>query len=269
MQPVRFKFTFFALAVALCAGGCGGIAGTNAAPLDAPQAAEHSQKQDFEACKVSSKRVDTSYAAPPPFRLQVLGSDILWLERSRQSLMSHNDYRVLPQGFATLTGKGTLTDDKKRFPAIVRSYQGAHSGVVVTYFPDGKPFHADSYGVKPAEGSLPSAGKATYQGTAFDHDEQGSFTYHVDFATKKGYGEVSGLSRYGTIKLQEGDIEIDRNYSAGLSVYVGSGQAVAGKGQQFRYQLALSGRHGEEITGYPDDAQVAIGLHGARGAVSE
>ena len=49
---------------------------------------------------------------------------------------------------------------------------------------------------------MPTRGKATYTGVAFNNEEKGTLAYDVDFGKKEGQGKIEGLSQYGTITLQ-------------------------------------------------------------------
>ena len=123
------------------------------------------------------------------------------------------------------------------------------------------------YGIPTPPAALPTAGKATYNGTAFDHSDRGSFTYHVDFAAKTGQGHIDGLNKYkyGSITLAAGKITQGKS-SDGIV-----GKASAATGGSFDYNLTFSGNRAEEIAGYAinGDTGEGIGLHGTRGAITE
>ncbi|MDO5090994.1 MAG: factor H binding family protein [Cardiobacteriaceae bacterium] len=166
----------------------------------------------------------------------------------------------------TLNGSYTLTNRGQPEPATIRSYQGFRSGVVIAYNPtDGKHTHMGTYGVETPEANFPGAGQATYRGVAFDMTEQGTLTYHVDFAAKNGHGEITGLSRYGTITLANVPVKTVKN-----SYGVIAGTASSAKGGSFDYGVGFAGEQAEEIAGFATNAQgEAVGFHGTRGAISE
>lgn len=70
----------------------------------------------------------------------------------------------------------------------------------------------ENYNVNNANGfktpvdKFPLEGKATYTGVAFDAKKQGELTYTVNFAERKGSGEITGLDHIGDITLQEADL---------------------------------------------------------------
>lgn len=64
----------------------------------------------------------------------------------------------------------------------------------------------DARGFKTPVDKFPTEGKATYNGVAFDAKKQGELTYTVNFAERKGSGEITGLDHIGDITLQEADL---------------------------------------------------------------
>lgn len=64
----------------------------------------------------------------------------------------------------------------------------------------------DIVGLRTSAKELPTKGNITYKGVAFDFDQQGSLIYHVDFANKQGFGEITGLEKFGKITLESGGI---------------------------------------------------------------
>ena len=98
--------------------------------------------------------------------------------------------------------------------------------------------------------------------------EQGTLTYHVDFAAKNGHGQIEGLSRHGTITLANAPIKVETH--SGKSEYIGRGTASSAKGSRFDYVVGFAGQQAEEIGGYATNAQgEAVGFHGTRGAITE
>ena len=113
-----------------------------------------------------------------------------------------HDYRTLPAGFTTLPSHLSFPENGKTFELTTRSYQGFHSGILISYInQNGKPAGTALYGVESRIIEKPGPGKAVYQGTAFDRTEQGTLTYTLDLGAWQGEGKIEGLSRYGTITL--------------------------------------------------------------------
>lgn len=175
-----------------------------------------------------------------------------------------HDYRTLPAGFTTLPSHLSFPENGKTFELTTRSYQGFHSGILISYInQNGKPAGTALYGVESRIIENPGPGKAVYQGTAFDRTEQGTLTYTLDLGAWQGEGKIEGLSRYGTITLNPGKFRLP-DWKA--EIY---GSASASKGQTLQYGAAFFGPKFEEIAGsVSDDAgNDAIGFHGARGEI--
>ena len=187
----------------------------------------------------------------------------------RSNAVQEHDFRSLPAGFAAYNG--TYTNRDGSFPVKVRSYQGFRSGVVATYYNENVFADFIDYGVRTPPAAIPTAGKATYNGTAFDGNERGSLTYHVDFAAKTGQGHIDGLNKYkyGDITLAEGKFLQDKLLNGDTQTWIG-GKASAATGSSFDYRLFFFGNRAEEIAGYAiNDKWEGITLHGTRGAITE
>ena len=187
----------------------------------------------------------------------------------RSNAVQEHDFRSLPAGFAAYNG--TYTNRDGSFPVKVRSYQGFRSGVVATYHNGNVFTELTPYGVETPLAAIPAAGRATYHGTAFDSNERGSLTYHVDFAAKTGQGHIDGLNKYkyGDITLAEGKFLQDKLLNGDTQTCFG-GKASAATGSSFDYRLFFFGNRAEEIAGYAiNDKWEGITLHGTRGAITE
>ncbi|MDN3212229.1 MULTISPECIES: factor H binding protein domain-containing protein [Haemophilus] len=95
---------------------------------------------------------------------------------------------------------------------------------------------------------IPNEGKATYIGTAFTKDREGMLTYNVDFANKKGEGNITGLDGLGNLTLHEGNLaEIyGKDWGKGISSDMTSDKWTNMKGE---YLLLFYGKNAEEIAG--------------------
>ncbi|MDO5640726.1 MAG: factor H binding family protein, partial [Neisseria sp.] len=134
--------------------------------------------------------------------------------------------------------------------------------------------------------AIPAIGSATYIGNAMNAaGALGNLSYTIDFGTRKGFGEISGLSSsdasadilaVSPISLLEGTLaKINLN---GQSVTGIRGVARAGDGDAWGYQngtysLGLFGPKAEEVAGSAlfdgvgDDGKIGFG--GQRGEISK
>ncbi|RKW14387.1 MAG: hypothetical protein D8H94_08650 [Cardiobacterium sp.] len=248
-----------------CGGNSDEIAANVLVPSPTPPDA--AETAAFNASKQGRKEIQLgSEISWQPYSISVNGHTIIRSSGSRSNAVMEKNFRSLPAGFAAYNGIYTDSTDNAR--VNVRSYQGFRSGVLALYSDD-EFITVVPYGVPTPSAAIPTAGKATYNGIAFDHSERGNFTYHVDFAAKTGQGRVDGLSKYGDITLATGNITQERlrDDSNGTGIV---GKASATKGSSFDYGLVFFGHRAEEITGYvANDKEEGIGLLGTRGAITE
>ena len=236
----------------------------------------------FEASKYGSRtmgyysrngnRSNDSSMLHRPSTIVVNGKTILNTYRKEGKVIGDYDFRSLPAGFASLNASKTYKDDGSTESLTLRSYQGFHSGVLAAYTADGRGETNAGYGVHTPAAAIPAAGKATYNGIAFDKDERGNFTYHVDFAARNGYGNITGISRFGDISLASAALT-DGDYWNGKGGTVKAtgieGQATAAGGSRFNYELTFYGNQAEELTGELYNRNLdLIEVHGTRGAIS-
>ena len=233
----------------------------------------------FEASKYGSREMraysqsgNDSSMRLRPSSIALNGKTITNTYRKEGKVIVDYDFRSLPAGFASQNASKTYKDDDSTVPLTLRSYQGFHSGILLTYVSDGKVETFMDYGVQTPPAAIPTTGKATYNGTAFDKDERGNFTYHVNFAARNGYGNITGISRFGDISLASAALT-DGDYANGKGGSVKGtgikGQATAASGDRFNYDLTFYGNQAEEITGVLRNRNLdLIGVHGTRGAIS-
>lgn len=234
-------------------------------PNAAETAAFHASKQHRESYNVLGND-DWQ-----PYSISVNGRPLLHTSGDRSNAVAEYDFRSLPAGFAAYNGNGTFTNGDGSVPVKVRSYQGFRSGVVATYQNGNKISEFTPYGVVTPLAAIPAAGKATYHGTAFDGNERGSLTYHVDFGAKTGQGHIDGLNKYkyGDITLAEGKFSQDKRLNGDTQTWIES-KASAATGSSFDYALAFYGNRAEEIAGFAfNDEQEGFAMHGTRGAITE
>lgn len=106
---------------------------------------------------------------------------------------------------------------------------------------------------------LPTAGKATYSGAAFDGKKQGVLNYSVDFKERTGEGNITDLGE--TVVLNKGNItNIDHKNEIDGSHLQGYG--IKGSSNKGNYALGFFGANAEEIVGTVNDGE--IGFAGSR-----
>lgn len=95
---------------------------------------------------------------------------------------------------------------------------------------------------------IPNEGRAIYKGAAFTKEREGTLTYNVDFANKKGSGNITGLDGLGNLILHEGNLaEIyGGGWGKGISSDMTSDKWTNMKGE---YLLLFYGKNAEEIAG--------------------
>ena len=254
------------------------------------------EQSAFTTSKISIVRLGLAPdQAPAPFLITVNGVPT----RGFDGENAQRDFSKLPSGFASLKGSLTLVkkdnnqgnngnnsanpgtnpstptppatkpgsnskDKDTATPVTLRSYQGLRSGVVVGYYDDtGRVVSSDIYGVSTAANQIPTSGKATYTGTAFDRNERGTLIYDVNFAERRGDGRIEGISRYGMITLNNANIT---NIDGEIGV-TGSAQNLYR--QPLRYEAIFHGYNAEELTGTVEHttSKDVIGFHGTRGEI--
>ncbi len=106
---------------------------------------------------------------------------------------------------------------------------------------------------------LPTAGKATYSGAAFDGRNQGVLSYSVNFNERTGEGNITGLGE--KVVLNKGNItNINHNNKIDGSHLQGYG--IQGSSNKGNYELGFFGANAEEIVGTVNDGE--IGFAGSR-----
>mgnify|MGYP000960798340 CR=1 FL=1 len=242
------------------------------------------EKAAFNASKISIEPYNAlNGAKPAPF---LITAEDGTPTRGFDGENAQRDFSKLPSGFTSV--KGTLTlvkndnnggtnptptppkkDDKDNQAVTLRSYQGFRSGVYIAHSDQPGVFvRTADYGVWSKAEQLPSSGRATYHGVAFDRADQGTLTYHVDFAARTGEGQIDGLPRYdGTINLRRAGFQTRDDGSIGIR----DGAADSRYKGSLTYSTGFAGAGAEELTGYVVNAADAeiVGFHGTRGEISQ
>ncbi len=190
----------------------------------------------------------------------------------------------IPAGFAEFPAQMTI-DSKNSSGTTenvnVRSYQGFHAGILainggVNSLANrlGMDESAVAY-IDPTK-TLPAAGKATYNGRAFDTDptHDATLRYTIDFGARRGAGEITASRGLGRITLHEAPItrfSAEENQFGAMPTYgIEGSRTIDGKQTPGSYTLGIAGPNAEEIVGYADiDDDRSLNFHGSRGAIAQ
>ncbi len=125
-------------------------------------------------------------------------------------------------------------------PGIMKIYNQPYSVVIGV---DVGTFEVKDYiGLDTAtHGTIPSVGTGTvaYTGFAFSKNQTGTLSYKVNFDTKTGQGEITGLAAHGKVDLNSASI-------SGGTITGTANAAILGGGS---YELGFFGPNAEEIAG--------------------
>lgn len=207
------------------------------------------------------------------------------------------DSGVLPAGFAEFPAQMHLVVPGGReltHTQTMRSYKGFHAGVFTTapYANDvDKDWstHALYLNYLDPSKQLPSSGKATYTGRAFNYDaaNDANLRYTINFGTRRGSGEISASRNLGRITLQDAPIRQKTDDEFGnlnaYGVYGGTASIEDVSGRHVgidTYTLGIAGPNAEEIVGnvnydattpqgqksYPEEK--ILHFHGTRGDIT-
>lgn len=203
-----------------------------------------------------------------PYDISVAGRQVITVRVADQEYTQEMDLRELISGptATPLTQSGLLRIGTEQMNVSLRGFQGQRSGLLVAYSPNGF-LSFSPLGVSTPLDAVPSAGRATYNGIAFNRSDVGKFTYDVDFGDKTGVGHIDGFSRHGLISLKKTNLRVfdKTDHSSNFR-----GEGSDARGEEFDYTLTLKGAKAEELTGLAlgEDSENAIGLHGTRGAIT-
>ena len=190
----------------------------------------------------------------------------------------------VPSGFAEFPAQMTMNSKNGRGTTenvTVRSYQGFHSGIFAINPPSGgvlSRLEVAESGLpyfNPTQ-NLPSAGKATYSGRAFDanpaHDA--TLRYTIDFGARRGSGEISASSGLGRMTLHDAPIThftADNSEFGTMPAYGIEGRrTLDGSKASGSYTLGIAGPNAEEIVGWAEiEGDNELSLHGTRGEIAK
>ena len=257
---------------------CGGGGGDDNAPADKPQS--NNGKVPTGKYFLPETDWDKGYEAFREFSWQRNGQTFATSEVNKGHTI---DSAKLPAGFSEFPAQLTITRSNGQQiteNVNVRSYNGFHAGVfttsgIRTQLPNDNNNEFNQIFIRPTT-QLPSAGKATYAGRAFDQNpvNDASFTYTINFGTRRGSGEVAASQGVEKILLKEA--EIKRETDSGLMMYTldGAADAASGRLSGNEYTLVMAGPNAEEIignVGYTDKKNQGglLLMHGTRGEISQ
>ena len=257
---------------------CGGGGGDDNAPADKPQ----SNNGKVPTGKYFLPETDwhKGYEAFREFSWQRNGQTFATSEVNKGHTI---DSAKLPAGFSEFPAQLTITRSNGQQiteNVNVRSYNGFHAGVfttsgIRTQLPNDNNNEFNQIFIRPTT-QLPSAGKATYAGRAFDQNpvNDASFTYTINFGTRRGSGEIAASQGVEKILLKEA--EIKRETDSGLMMYTldGAADAASGRLSGNEYTLVMAGPNAEEIignVGYTDKKNQGglLLMHGTRGEIAK
>lgn len=181
------------------------------------------------------------------------------------------DMSVLPRGFFdNIAAQMEAVDEnggRSVEKTVLRGYRGFHSGTFFTapperLFPQMPPAERAA-GIKSqvahAYGDLPMGGTFTYRGYAFNNNpaNDAALTYHIDFGSRRGHGEIAASRSRERMILGEEPIRYHSELIANTSGYgVGGGDVETVQGQDIgTYKLLIAGPNAEEIIGEADYRQ--------------
>ncbi|MEG9545444.1 factor H binding protein domain-containing protein [Mannheimia sp. HC-2023] len=160
----------------------------------------------------------------------------------------------------TVNTSGSLLYNQK-YSVVVGNYS-SKTGTINGGFVSENSFNPRAKGLKTKVDAIPTEGKATYLGHAFDayhtgSEGQGKLSYNVDFGKRIGSGKVDSLRHEPNVVLAEGKIS-----KGGIS-----GKASSSFDSDGSYRIEFFGPNAEEIGGKMTLGKDNYGLAGTRGDI--
>ncbi|MEG9488436.1 factor H binding protein domain-containing protein [Mannheimia sp. HC-2023] len=162
----------------------------------------------------------------------------------------------------TVNTSGSLLYNQK-YSVVVGNYS-SKTGTINGGFVSENSFNPRAKGLKTKVDAIPTEGKATYLGHAFDayhtgSEGQGKLSYNVDFGKRIGSGKVDSLRHEPNVVLAEGKIS-----KGGIS-----GKASSSFDSDGSYRIEFFGPNAEEIGGKMTLGKDNYGLAGSRGEIQK
>lgn len=249
--------------------GCGGGGDDSNMPTDPkPQDnAQHEIPQVYRDRLSTVKSSEFTFAIGQNVAVDTTlnGHTLTSLANNRLKMNMHS----LPRGWLSATGTNVFHDGSgDRLPTQIRSYQSLYSGSYIQKGNEGISLHV-TYGVEPLIADMPTSGKASYSGVAFDASDRGTFNYHLDFGSRSGHGEISGLSRFGRVTLHPTTFS-HKPQDDFVIFETTNGRASSEKRGFLQYTANVWGPGGQELNGKLQEAGSATAVfQGTRGAVTK
>ena len=159
--------------------------------------------------------------------------------------------KIYGQPYSVVVGNGTQTTTSDNYNGTQTTSNFAINKVA---------------GLATLDQNVPTTGKAVYTGGAFSAvSDNGKLNYLVDFDKRKGSGDIQGLTEFGAVKLQEGDLTKVNLNGKSVTGVIGNAQAIASGS----YMLGLFGPQADEVAGKATIAQKEIGFGGTRGEITK
>lgn len=260
---------------------CGGGGGDDNPSADKPDGNARTGKTYFMPDDGDEPDNDSAWRDFAGFTLNRNGNTITKLQFGKGLTVNTTH---IPAGFAEFPAQMTI-DSKNSSGTTenvnVRSYQGFHAGILAIN--GGVNSLANRLGIDESAvayidptKTLPAAGKATYNGRAFDTDpaHDATLRYTIDFGARRGAGEITASRGLGRITLHEAPItrfSAEENQFGAMPTYgIEGSRTIDGKQTPGNYTLGIAGPNAEEIVGYADiDDDRSLNFHGSRGAIAQ
>lgn len=257
---------------------CGG-SGDASTPADKPQTSGNTAigKNYFLPEYTEAPNADGSQSHYSSFVLNRDGNTFMDIQIGKGITVNTTP---IPAGFSEFPAQMRITEKSGRTHdenVAIRSYQGFHSGILTV---NGTPgglvndleFNENGFPYMHPTQNLPSVGKATYNGRAFDSDpiNDASLRYTIDFGARRGSGEITASHGLGRITLHEAPItSFPTKNSETMSYGIEGRHSIEGTNLAKSYSLGIAGPNAEEIVGKVNiDDDRELSFYGTRDEIS-
>ncbi|WP_298081465.1 factor H binding protein domain-containing protein, partial [uncultured Cardiobacterium sp.] len=231
---------------------CGGGGGDDNPSADKPDGNARTGKTYFMPDDGDEPDNDSAWRDFAGFTLNRNGNTITKLQFGKGLTVNTTH---IPAGFAEFPAQMTI-DSKNSSGTTenvnIRSYQGFHAGILAIN--GGVNSLANRLGIDESGAAyidptktLPAAGKATYNGRAFDTDptHDATLRYTIDFGARRGAGEITASRGLGRITLHEAPItrfSAEENQFGAMPTYgIEGSRTIDGKQMPGSYTLGIAG----------------------------
>ena len=257
---------------------CGG-SGDDNAPADKPQTSDNTTtgKTYFLPEYTEAPNADGSQSYYSSFVLNRDGNTFMDIHIGKGMTVNT---APIPAGFSEFPAQMRITEKNGRTHdenVAIRSYQGFHSGILTINGTSGGlvnrlEFNENGFPYMHPTQNLPSTGKATYNGRAFDSDpiNDATLRYTIDFGARRGSGEITASRGLGRITLHDAPItSFPTGNNGAVSYGIEGRHSIEGTNLANTYSLGIAGPNAEEIVGKVNiDNDRELSFYGTRGAIS-